>query len=67
METRERPWTAREYAEWRGISTESAAQERYKGTGPRFIRATGRVMYDPADVYSWLDSNKRDRTDRIAS
>jgi hypothetical protein len=55
---RPRPWSAREYAEWRGISESAAAQERYRCAGPPFIRIGGRVFYDPTDVYAWIDENK---------
>lgn len=58
-----KPWKASEYAEFRGISKGAAAQERYKGDGPRFIRAGRSIYYDPADVYSWMDANKVQRTD----
>ncbi|MDV8058249.1 MULTISPECIES: hypothetical protein [Nocardiaceae] len=44
----------------------AAAQQRYKGTGPRFIRAGSRIYYDPEDVYAWLDGNKVVRTDGAA-
>lgn len=60
---RPKPWSLTEYCEFMGISRGAAAQERYKGTGPRFIRASGRIYYDPEDVFAYLDANKLTRTD----
>ncbi len=61
---RPRPWGCKEYAAWRGITEAAAAQERFKGTGPRFIKTGSRVHYDPQDVWDWLDNNKIARTDQ---
>ncbi len=60
---RAKPWSDAEYCAFRGISKGASAQERYKGVGPRFIKAGKRVFYDPTDVYDWLDANKVSRTD----
>lgn len=39
------------------------AQMRYTGTGPVFIKITGRqVRYRRSDVEAWLESKKRTRT-----
>jgi predicted DNA-binding transcriptional regulator AlpA len=45
--------------------TEAAlAQTRYRGTGPRFIKAgPRRVLYRWSDVQAWLDANTLQRTD----
>jgi len=64
--SRPKPWSASQYADFRGITPEAAAQERYKGTGPTYIRASGRIYYDPQDVWDWLDANKLTRTDARA-
>lgn len=64
----QKPWDDDEYCAFRNISKSASAQERYKGTGPRFMRVGRRVYYDPADVYAWLEGHKVDRTDqRVAS
>lgn len=63
---RPQPWRSSEYAEFRGITPEAAAQERFKGNGPVFIRANGRIYYDPRDVWAWLESCKRTRTGEAA-
>jgi len=39
------------------------AQDRYKGTGPKFIKRGSRVLYRWRDVLEWLDRNTFQRTD----
>lgn len=58
----ERLLTIDEYCEWRGISKGAAAQERYRGNGPRFIKAGKSVRYTVNDIQAWLDQQTRDRT-----
>lgn len=60
---RTRPWTSKEYCEFMDITPGAAAQQRYKGTGPKFIRVGSRIYYDPVDVFAYLDANKLQRTD----
>lgn len=60
---RTRPWTTKEYCEFMDITHGAAAQQRYKGTGPKFIRVGSRIYYDPIDVFAYLDANKLQRTD----
>lgn len=55
--------TPKEVAGFRRTSEANLAQERYKGTGPRFKKLGKRVYYDWADVYEWVDSNTYQRTD----
>ncbi|MGO2327630.1 helix-turn-helix transcriptional regulator [Glutamicibacter arilaitensis] len=50
------------YCEWRGITKGAAAQERYKGTGPKFVKAGKSVLYRVSDVNDWLDQQTRERT-----
>lgn len=45
-----------------GRSVPALAQLRYRGTGPRFIRAGGRIRYRRADVEAWLSAGERDAT-----
>jgi hypothetical protein len=40
------------------------AQLRYRGTGPKFIKAGRRVLYRWADVNAWLDANTAQMTGR---
>lgn len=46
-------------------TTASLAQMRYRGCGPRFVRAAGhrRVLYRWIDVNEWLENSLRSRTD----
>ncbi|MCK2035676.1 helix-turn-helix domain-containing protein [Microbacterium sp. SSW1-49] len=45
-----------------GRSVPALAQMRYRGTGPRFIRAGGRIRYRRSDVNAWLEAGERDAT-----
>lgn len=54
--------TIKEYCEWRGISTGAAAQERYRGQGPKFIKAGKQIRYTISDIQAWLEKQTRDRT-----
>jgi predicted DNA-binding transcriptional regulator AlpA len=54
--------TVSEYCEWRGISKGSAAQERYLGKGPKFIKAGRSVRYRASDLTEWLDAQTRQQT-----
>ncbi|MDF3309892.1 DNA-binding protein [Rhodococcus sp. T2V] len=55
--------TPKEIAAYRRISEASLAQERYKGTGPKFKKLGKRVFYDWDDLYAWIDANTMTRTD----
>ncbi|MFC9833194.1 helix-turn-helix transcriptional regulator [Rhodococcus sp. NPDC127530] len=55
--------TPQEVAAYRRITVAALAQERYKGTGPKFRKLGKRVLYDWADVYSWVDAQAMQRTD----
>nr|WP_082282017.1 DNA-binding protein [Mycobacterium colombiense] len=52
-----------EVAEYLHTNTASLAQDRYKGTGPKFIKRGSRVLYRWSDVLEWLDRNTIQRTD----
>jgi len=48
------------------MSEMALAQTRYRGTGPRFIKAgPRRVLYRWSDVQEWLDQNTVQRTDDV--
>jgi predicted DNA-binding transcriptional regulator AlpA len=38
--------------------------QRYRqyGTGPRYIKTLGRILYDKSDLDSWLETLKRQST-----
>nr|WP_261876014.1 helix-turn-helix domain-containing protein [Mycobacterium marinum] len=50
-------------AEYLRTTTATVAQDRYKGTGPKFIKRGRRVLYRWSDVLEWLDRNRVQRTD----
>lgn len=54
--------TPGEVAEYLHTTTASLAQDRYKGTGPRFIKRGNRVLYRWSDVLDWMDCNTFQRT-----
>jgi hypothetical protein len=43
-------------------TTASLAQDRYRGTGPKFIKRGSRVLYRWSDVLEWLERNTLQRT-----
>ena len=49
-------------ARWLGRSVDALSQLRYRGTGPRFIRAAGRIRYRLEDVEAWLKAGERAST-----
>lgn len=56
--------TAKQVAEILHTSEAGLAQMRFRGTGPRFIKAGPRkVIYRLADVETYLDNNTCQRTD----
>ncbi|RKW69858.1 helix-turn-helix transcriptional regulator [Galactobacter caseinivorans] len=58
----EKLYTPQELADWRGTTVAALAQERYKGTGPRFIKLGKTVRYSETHVKEWLDANTHQRT-----
>lgn len=58
----ERLLTVDEYCAWRGISKGAAAQERYMGNGPKFIKAGKSVRYSESSCREWIEENTKVRT-----
>ena len=54
--------TPAEVADFLHISEQSLAQDRYRGTGPRFIKHGRRVLYRWTDVEAYLDQNVTSKT-----
>ena len=50
-------------AELLHTSEAGLSQMRYRGTGPRFIKAGKKVLYRWSDVRAYLDANTVQRTD----
>jgi hypothetical protein len=55
--------TPHEVAAFLKQSEHSLAQDRYRGTGPKFIKHGRRVLYRWSDVHAYLDANTVQRTD----
>jgi hypothetical protein len=55
--------TPAEVAEYLHTTTASLAQDRYRGTGPKFITRVSRVLYRWSDVVEWIDRKTFQRTD----
>ena len=50
-------------AAWLGLSKSTLDKMRCYGTGPRFIRASGKaVRYDPADLAAFAEGRRQHRT-----
>jgi hypothetical protein len=47
------------------VSVPTLNRWRIEGCGPQYIKAGRRVLYDPNDVATWLDSNRRQSTSQI--
>ena len=54
--------TPLDLAAYLGRSVSALAQLRFRGTGPAFTTAGGRVRYRWADVRAWLDASSRTQT-----
>ncbi|OBF70492.1 hypothetical protein A5750_23250 [Mycobacterium sp. 852002-51613_SCH5001154] len=56
--------TVDDYCRKTGLTRGQAANQRYLGTGPPFIRVTGRqIRYRLEDVERWLEERTFTRTD----
>ncbi|WP_334023348.1 DNA-binding protein [Nocardia terpenica] len=54
----------KEVAEYLRTSVEALAQMRHRRIGPPYRKLNGRVYYDWADVYSWVDASTVRSTDK---
>ncbi len=63
--TQQRPLaTDPEFCAYAGLTRQQSAQLRYLGTGPKFVKVTGRqVRYRWDDIEAWVDSRTKTRTD----
>jgi hypothetical protein len=55
--------TPAEVAEYLHTTTASLAQDRYQGTGPKFIKRGSRVLYRWSDILERLEHNTFQFTD----
>jgi predicted DNA-binding transcriptional regulator AlpA len=56
--------TVDDFCQYAGLTRGQAAQLRYMGDGPAFVKVTGRqVRYRWSDIEKWVESRTRSRTD----
>ena len=55
--------TAEEAAEFLRTTTKRLAQDRWNGTGPRFIKHGRRVLYSWDELRNFVEGNTFQRTD----
>ena len=48
-----------------GVAPKTLENWRTLGLGPSFIKAGRRVLYDPADIAAWRETNRRESTSQI--
>ena len=48
-----------------GTSVRTLQKWRCNGKGPRFVRLSRAVRYDPADLDAWLEAGKRRSTSDV--
>ncbi|MDQ1083911.1 MULTISPECIES: AlpA family transcriptional regulator [Microbacterium] len=58
----DRLMTPREVADRLVRSVPALAQMRYRGTGPKFIHAGGRIRYRESAVEAWLNTGEKTTT-----
>ena len=49
-------WTPEETAKVLRTSPRTLERRRLDGTGPKFVKLGGRVLYRPEDVSAWADA-----------
>ncbi len=52
-------FTARDVAAYRRVSEQALAAERFRGTGPRFVKIGRRVMYRACDLAEFIEARIR--------
>ena len=62
LEERTTLWSQEETAERLRIATNTLANMRWRGEGPRFCKVGARVLYRPTDVAEYLDQRTRTST-----
>jgi DNA-binding transcriptional MerR regulator len=50
-----------------GVAPKTLANWRTLGTGPKFIRAGGRIAYDPADIEAWKAARRVSSTSELVA
>lgn len=51
-------WKPAQTAEFLAVTTETLANWRERGTGPRFVQLAGHaIRYRPSDIEKWLEAS----------
>jgi excisionase family DNA binding protein len=58
--------TTKEAAEILRVGAPTLRRLRWSGGGPRYLKRGKRCLYDPTDIQSWVDSQKRENTSALA-
>lgn len=59
--------TTEEAAPLMGVEPKTAMNWRYIGFGPKFIRAGGKIAYDPDDIEAWKAGRRVGSTSELAA
>lgn len=59
--------TSAEFEDLCNLPKGAAAQLRYRGGGPAFIRMGGRIRYRREDIEAWIDANTHLTTAQAAA
>lgn len=59
--------TPRQIAAVLHTTEQGLAQMRYRGTGPKFVKANRKVLYRWSDVNAWLDANVHEQTGAVTA
>lgn len=49
-----------------GVAPKTLENWRTTGSGPKFVKAGRRVVYDPADIAAWKNANRFSSTSEVA-
>lgn len=56
-----------EAARFLGLSNRTLEKHRTYGTGPRYLKLGGRVVYDLYDLYTWAEQGRKASTSDVTS
>lgn len=59
--------TTMEAAPEAGVAAKTLENWRSAGTGPKFIKAGRKVLYDPHDIEAWKNANRFASTSEVGA
>ena len=62
----EKFYTTRELAEMLGVQVNTLEIWRWRGTGPRFIKAGRLIRYREEDIQNWIQANIHGSTSEVS-